>query len=87
MWRAEALNPQVRLLTGCALIQVCLFSFTMAGACCQSLMNSVLSVKITVRVWCALLRLGWVRKLQTLKSHYQTISCTDLTAIGMVVEY
>ena len=29
-------------------------------------MNSVLSVKITVQVWCALLRLGWVRKLQTL---------------------
>ena len=48
-----------------ALIQVCQFCSTMPGACCQSLMNSVLSVKITVQVWCVL-RLGWVRKLQTL---------------------
>ena len=40
MWRAKALNPQVRLFPGCALIQVCLFSSTMPGACCQSLMNS-----------------------------------------------
>ena len=34
-----------------------------------------------------LLKHGWVRKLQTQKSHFQIISCTALTAIDMVVEY
>ena len=43
----------------------------MPGAYYQSFMNCVLSVKVTVQVWCVLLNHGWVRKLQTQKSHYQ----------------